>query len=173
MWAYHRVVSVMSAADRQVPGFRPGMDDRPDERGLIQRGKDRVKTAALETLIQSQLDATGVKEDGMGYVVEEAKREVDYDDELDTTARSMVAGQDRDLVGVMLTVIVAAVIGYAGLVVMSRTENTAEFDSNSEFQNSSNSLSGGIETFFSMVEVVFIAIVLGLIIGALLFLRRR
>jgi hypothetical protein len=154
-------------------GFRPGMDTRGESRGLLARAAGRVKRTAMDRLIQAQLDATGVREDGPGYVVAEAKREVGYESDRETTVRSLAAGQDRDLVGVMLTVIVAAVIGYAGLVVMSRTENTAEFDSNSEFQNSSNSLSGGIETFFSMVEVVFIAIVLGLIIGALLFLRRR
>jgi hypothetical protein len=164
----------MSAIEAETTdGFRPGMDTRADERGLLQRGKDRVTRSVMETAIQSQLDATGLQQDGLEYAVEEAKREVDYDEEQATTARTLVAGQDRDLIGTMLTVIIAAVIGFAGLVVMSRTESTTSFESNSAFDNSSQSLSGGVETFFSMVEVVFIAIVLSLIIGALLFLRRR
>jgi hypothetical protein len=168
------MVAVMSAIEAATPdGFRPGMDNRPDERGLLQRGRDRVTRTVMDRLIQAQLDATGVRQDGTDYVVDEAKYAVDYDEEQATTARSLVAGQDRDLIGTMLTVIIAAVIGFAGLVVMSRTESTTSFESNSAFDNSSQSLSGGVETFFSMVEVVFIAIVLSLIIGALLFLRRR
>lgn len=116
-------------------------------------------------------DAAGVSLGGLDYIKQTAKAAVGYDEHRPTTARSLVAGQDRDLISTMLLVVVSAVIGYVGLVVMSETEGTTDFTSNSGFDNSSDSLTAGIESFFSLVEVVYIAVVLSLVIGALLFLR--
>jgi len=82
------------------------------------------------------------------------------------------AGQSADLVGVMLTVTVAAVIGYIGLQVMSTTEQSSEFQQGSEFDNASQSLTAGVESAFSLAEVVFIVLLLGVIITVLVTLRR-
>ncbi|PSQ93560.1 MAG: hypothetical protein BRD52_00985 [Bacteroidetes bacterium SW_4_67_19] len=82
------------------------------------------------------------------------------------------AGQSVDLVGVMLTITVAAVVGYVGLSVMSTTEDTADFTSGSAFDNASTSLTSGIESAFSLAEVVFIVLLLGVIITILVTLRR-
>lgn len=82
-------------------------------------------------------------------------------------------GQSVDVVGVMLTIVVAAVVGYVGLVVMSDTEDTTSFTSNSAFDNASTNLTSGVETSFSLIEVVFITLMLALIIGTLVGLRRR
>lgn len=88
-------------------------------------------------------------------------------------------GQNVDVVGVILTIIVAAVVGYVGLIVGSDTEDATGFNTsqNAEnqtaFENSSESLTGGIETSYSLVEVVFITLMLALIIGTLVGLRRR
>jgi hypothetical protein len=75
------------------------------------------------------------------------------------------------LVATMISITVAAVVGYVGLSVMSTTEKTADFDENSSFQNASDSLTGSVESAYSLVEVVFIAIILGLVVGALVTLR--
>lgn len=88
-------------------------------------------------------------------------------------------GQNVDVVGVLLTIVVAAVVGYVGLIVGSETEDATDFDTSqdagnqTEFENASESLTGGIETSFSLVEVVFITLMLALIIGTLVGLRRR
>jgi len=86
--------------------------------------------------------------------------------------RTARAGQDMNLVSTMIAIVVAATIGYVGLTVMSTTESTTDFNDGSAFDNASGSLTSGVETTYSLVEVVFIAILLGLVVGALVTLRR-
>jgi len=88
------------------------------------------------------------------------------------------AGQSADIVGVMITITIAAVIGYIGLQVASTTENSAGFDTSKDpanrtaFENSSQNLTAGLESAFSLAEVVFIVLLLGVIIAVLVTLRR-
>lgn len=97
----------------------------------------------------------------------------------DGAGRVARAGQQFDLVGITLTIGIASVVGYVVLFVNSRTEDAAGFDSSqdavnrSAFENGSASLNGALDTAFSMYEVVFIAILLAVIVGALLMVRQR
>lgn len=79
---------------------------------------------------------------------------------------------DQGLINTMLLVIVASVIGLVGLVVLSKTDDVVSFEANSAFNNSSESLKAGVSTFFSLIEVVYISLMLALVIGALLVLQR-
>jgi len=89
------------------------------------------------------------------------------------------AGQSMDIVGIFLTITVAAVVGYVGLTVMSKTENAGSVDTSptrenqSEFANASEDLTSGVGTSMGLSEVVFIVLILGAIIGVLVGLRRR
>lgn len=83
------------------------------------------------------------------------------------------AGQDINLVGVMLTVGIAAVVGYAVIFASSETEDAIEVTANSGFDNASTSLTSGLESAFSLVEVAFIALILVVVIGAFLLLQAR
>ena len=73
-----------------------------------------------------------------------------------------------DLPGVMLTIIVAGVVAFVGLVVMDEvagqlgTENFAEAETE---------LIDAIEVFFSMISIVFIVIVLAVVLAYLYAMR--
>jgi len=88
--------------------------------------------------------------------------------------------QQLDLVAVMITVIIAGAVGYVGIQVMQSTHDTAGLTYNATapsvndgFQNSSHSLTNGINNFFSNLGTVFVVIVLVVIIGYLMLLRGR
>jgi len=87
--------------------------------------------------------------------------------------------QRLDLVSVMLTVIVAGVIGYVGINIISSTADTAGMDTTkdaanrSQWENTTLDLQQGLEGFFSQLGTVFVVIVLVVIIGYLMLLRGR
>lgn len=88
--------------------------------------------------------------------------------------------QRLDLVSVMITVIIAGVVGYVGINVMSSTADTAgmgdyttDTANNTQWQNSTLELHDGLESFFSQIGTVFVVIVLTVIIGYLMLLRGR
>lgn len=86
--------------------------------------------------------------------------------------------QRLDLVSVMITVIIAGVVGYVGIQIMSNTAETAgmgdyntDVANNTQWQNSTLELQQGLESFFSQIGTVFIVIVLVVVIGYLMLLR--
>lgn len=88
--------------------------------------------------------------------------------------------QSLDLVAVMITVIIAGVVGYVGIQIMSNTATTAglgdyttDVANNTQWQNSTLQLHNGLESFFSQVGTVFIVIVLVVVISYLMLLRGR
>jgi hypothetical protein len=100
---------------------------------------------------------------------ETAKDMADYDPDATGLAR---AGQSVDIVGTVLALIVVGVISYVGLMVMSETQSSTELESGSEFNNASGDLTSGVATAFGLMEVVFIVLLLSVIIGVLVGLRR-
>ncbi len=88
--------------------------------------------------------------------------------------------QRLDLVSVMITVIIAGVVGYVGINIMSNTADTAgmgdytsDTANNTQWQNATLDLHNGLESFFSQVGTVFVVVVLVVIIGYLMLLRGR
>jgi len=88
--------------------------------------------------------------------------------------------QSMDLVSVMLTVIIAGVVGYVGIDIMSNTAESGAVDgyssdtaNNTEFQNATLDLQNGLDQFFSQLGTVFVVIVLVVVIGYLTLLRGR
>lgn len=88
--------------------------------------------------------------------------------------------QRLDLVSVMITVIIAGVVGYVGINIMSNTSENAGLDgyntdtaNNTQWQNTTLELKDGLESFFSQLGTVFVVIVLVVIIGYLMLLRGR
>ena len=80
--------------------------------------------------------------------------------------------QSIDLVGAILTVVVAGAVAYAGLAVMSEIDSSLSLSANSAFSNASTQLQNGVETFFTQLPTVFIVIALVVVIGYLTILRR-
>lgn len=88
--------------------------------------------------------------------------------------RSLKALRQRlDLVAVMITVIIAGVVGYVGINIMSNTQETTGLQSGDPFYESEQNLTDGLQSFFSQLGTVFIVIVLVVVIGYLMLLRGR
>lgn len=81
--------------------------------------------------------------------------------------------QRLDLVAVMITVIIAGVVGYVGINIMSNTQETTGLSSGDPFYESQTNLTSGLQDFFSQLSTVFIVIVLVVVIGYLMLLRGR
>lgn len=81
--------------------------------------------------------------------------------------------QRLDLVAVMITVIIAGVVGYVGINIMSSTSETTGLSDGDPFYSSEQNLTDGLQSFFSQLGTVFIVIVLVVIIGYLMLLRGR
>jgi len=88
--------------------------------------------------------------------------------------------QRLDLVAVMVTVIIAGVVGYVGIQIMSGTAESSgmgdynsDVANNTEWQNTTLELQGGLEQFFQQLSTVFVVIVLVVVIGYLMLLRGR
>lgn len=82
------------------------------------------------------------------------------------------AGQRVDVVGAVLSLIIVSVIAYVGLDVVAEVESNTDVSGNSDLTNASNSLDSGVEGAFSLMGVVFLVILLSVIIGLFLGLRR-
>lgn len=81
--------------------------------------------------------------------------------------------QRLDLVAVMITVIIAGVVGYVGINIMSNTEQSTGLADGDPFYDSQNNLTDGLQQFFSQLQTVFVVIVLVVVIGYLMLLRGR
>ena len=88
--------------------------------------------------------------------------------------------QRLDLVAVMITVIIAGVVGYVGINIMSNTAQNAglgdynsDVANNTQWQNTTLQLQGGLDSFFSQIGTVFVVIVLVVVISYLTLLRGR
>jgi len=103
-----------------------------------------------------------------GAAVEEERS---FEGEADGIRESL--HQQMDLVGAILTVVIAGAAAYAGINVMSTVGGSMGLDSNSTFYNASQSLEGGIDSFFTQLPTVFVVIALVLIISYLTILRQR
>ena len=83
------------------------------------------------------------------------------------------AGQNVDLVGLAIALVVVGVVMYVGLNVMSTTEQSTELDNSSEFSNASEDLTGGIADAYSLSGILFLVLILTGVVGLLLGLRAR
>jgi len=81
--------------------------------------------------------------------------------------------QRLDLVAVMITVIIAGVVGYVGINIMSNTQETTGLSSGDPFYQSQQNLTDGLQSFFSQLGTVFVVIVLVVVTGYLMLLRGR
>jgi hypothetical protein len=81
--------------------------------------------------------------------------------------------QNFDLVAVMITVIIAGVVAYVGINIMSNTQESTNISSGDPFYTSQEDLTQGLQQFFSQLETVFVVIVLVVVISYLMMLRGR
>jgi len=78
-----------------------------------------------------------------------------------------------DLPGVLIALIVAGVVGFVGIQVMSTVVDTTSISQGQPFYNSSQALQTGFDDAFGLVAVAFLVIVLAVIVTYLYGLRGR
>jgi len=78
-----------------------------------------------------------------------------------------------DLPGVLIALIVAGVVGFVGIQVMSTVVDTTSVTSGDPFYNASQSLQTGFDDAFGLIAVAFLVIVLAVIVTYLYGLRGR
>ena len=79
----------------------------------------------------------------------------------------------RDLPGVAIVLVIAGVVGFVGLQVMSTVVDTTSISQGEAFYNASNSLQTAIDNAWGLFGVAFIVLILSVIIIYLYGLRGR
>ncbi len=77
----------------------------------------------------------------------------------------------QDLPGVMIVLVIAGVVGFVGLNVMSTVIDTTQLSENDSLYNASQDLQGAINDAWGMIGVAFIVVILSVIIVYLYGLR--
>jgi len=80
----------------------------------------------------------------------------------------MGAGQQRGLVGVMITLVTAGIVAFVGIDAMSQTQEQTALQSGDPFYNASLDVQAGIDSAFGMLGIVFLVLILSVVI---LYLR--
>ena len=90
------------------------------------------------------------------------------------TSRWSETMPSSDLPGVMIALVVAGVVGFVGLQVMSTVIETTGIDNDTDpFYEASQSLESGFDDAFGLIAVAFLVIVLAVIVVYLYGLRGR
>lgn len=85
----------------------------------------------------------------------------------------MGRGGRMDLPGVMIVLVIAGVVGFVGLQVMSTVIDTTALASGDPLYNASTSLQSSVNDAWGLVGVAFIVVILAVIIVYLYGLRGR
>lgn len=114
---------------------------------------------------------------------DELATEREYVSGADSAATTLLrAGQSgSQLVGVMLTITLAAAIGFVGVKVISEIQGSitdkdlsATADANqSVYENTSETISTGFSDAMGLTDIVFLVLMFGVVLGALLAFRSR
>lgn len=113
---------------------------------------------------------------GVGQV---AREELEHDKEqiadADGLGATMLqAGQSgSELVGVMLTITIAAAVGFVGTKVTSEIDSSIDTTDGTNYDNASDSISQGFADAMGLTDIVFLVLMFTVIIGALLAFRSR
>lgn len=156
--------SLMSPTTRaHAPSTR--LEDRPyDDSHAVTKLADRA-VAGGQAALSSTLSRLGY-----GHKVDCAERKVDVDE---TATANVRLGQRMDLVGVMLTLVIAGVVGFVGLFVMSDTAEQTSLSEGDMFYNASQDLTQGVSGAFGQLGIVFTVIILTVIVSYLTLMRGR
>lgn len=81
--------------------------------------------------------------------------------------------QATDLPGVLLALVIAGVIGYIGIFVMSEVSSETALSSGDPLYNASENMDSAIDSAFSLVGIAFIVLILSVVIVYLYAVRGR
>ena len=92
---------------------------------------------------------------------------------IDDDAAQMGGGGRMDLPSVMIVLVIAAVVGFVGLQVMSTVIDTTSLQESDPLYNASESLQEAVVDAWGLIAVAFIVVILSVIIFYLYGLRGR
>ncbi|MFW5956750.1 MAG: hypothetical protein ACOCQY_05040 [Halorhabdus sp.] len=126
--------------------------------------------------------AQSVEDDGvLDTARQELATEREYVSGADSTASTMLrAGQSGgQLVAVMITIVIAAAVGFVGTTVIASLEdsvtdeNVSEIDPENRtiYENTTHEIGGGFADAMSLTDVVFLVLMASVVLGALLAFR--
>lgn len=126
--------------------------------------------------------AQSVEDDGvLDTARQELATEREYVASADSTASTMLrAGQSGgQLVAVMITIVIAAAVGFVGTTVIASLEdsvtdeNVSEIDPENRtiYENTTHEIGGGFADAMSLTDVVFLVLMASVVLGALLAFR--
>jgi hypothetical protein len=103
----------------------------------------------------------------------ELEKDKEYVEEADGTLRTLArAGQTGgQLVGVMLTITLAAAIGFVGTKVISEIDGSIDTTEGTNYDNASDSIGGGFADAMGLTDIVFLVLMFSVILAALLAFR--
>lgn len=84
----------------------------------------------------------------------------------------MGGGRSVDLPGVMIVLVIAGVVGFVGLNVLSTVISTTALTENDSLYNASQSLQDAVNDAWGLIGVAFIVVILAVIIVYLYGLRQ-
>jgi len=147
----------------------------------VQIGGDGLAGKVTRMAMQSQLewkrlranvDAQGVRETAREELQTEKEYFADRDDGMG--AAMLRAGQTGGrLVSVMITIVIAAAVGFVGTTVISSIDESIDAPDDSEYANASDSIGEGFADAMGLTDVVFLVLMASVVLGALLAFRAR
>jgi hypothetical protein len=78
-----------------------------------------------------------------------------------------------DLATLAIGVTIFAVIGIIGLYMLQTTSDSITFPAGSRMENSASSLGKAVQLFYDNSVIVILAVILAVVVGYLLMVRRR
>jgi hypothetical protein len=141
-------------------------------KAMAESAKDHLEDGIEEA---SRLDMDVQTDGAAGTARAEIAREREYVNGAESTfGRVLRAGQSGgNLVGVMLTITIAAAVGFVGTVVISELDDSIETSNGTHYDNASDDIASGFSDAMGLSDIVFLVLMFGVVLAALLGFRGR
>lgn len=158
LYTVSRGMSVQTGSTRST--IDPGL---PNVVEAVKGGNKEAARLVAQTL------TLGARESARRELETEKEYVAGADSKVGTVLRASQSGSQ--LVGVMLTIVIAAAVGFVGTKVTSEIDASIETTAGSKYDNASNSIGEGFADAMGLTDIVFLVLMFTVIIGALLAFR--
>lgn len=166
--------TAMQTAAGKVAGAMTGEPTRNEIRKQRRRAGDAAGQFARDGFtefnrLQAAVKTFGALSTAKKEIGKDAEYVAEADGALATVARAGQTG--GQLVGVMLTITLAAAIGFVGTKVISEIDGSIDTTDGTNYDNASDSIGGGFADAMGLTDIVFLVLMFSVILGALLAFR--
>ncbi len=141
------------------------------EDGLVEKASQKMAEGQLEaSRIFADVQADGVRETARNEF--ETEKQFFADRNSGIGSAMLRAGQTGGrLVSVMITIVIAAAVGFVGTTVISSIDGSIDAPEGSQYANTSDSIASGFADAMALTDVVFLVLMASVVLGALLAFR--